>query len=95
MSATCAPAAELVVDAVERGDPRSARLARYPVRKNHSVPLNRQGWWSPQLSPPSPWNAALILSMSMNMDPNAFIPRATNAGDDSSASAIAASSDSS
>jgi AraC-like DNA-binding protein len=23
--------------------------ARYPVRKNHSVPENRHGWWSPQL----------------------------------------------
>ena len=69
--------------------------ARYPVRKNHSVPENRHGWWSPQLSAPSPRNAVAILSMSMNIDPNAFIARATKTGEESSARASAASGDSS
>ena len=34
------------------------RNARYPGRKNHSVPRNRHWWWSPQLNPPSPRNAS-------------------------------------
>ncbi len=55
------------------------------------MPLNRQASCSPHAIAPLPVNALVILSMSLNIDPNAFIPRAVNTGEVSSASAIAAS----
>ena len=43
------PGPELGLDPLESRDPLGGRYARYPVRKNHSVPQNRHGWCSPQL----------------------------------------------
>ena len=43
-SATLAPARNFSSTPSRAGIHSVARLARYPVRKNHSVPLNKQGW---------------------------------------------------
>ena len=69
------------------------RNVRYPGRKNHSVPRNRQGWWSPQLNPPSPRNASRSFSPSVAIAMMLFIPRAMKVGADSSTSRAPTSSD--
>ena len=94
-SATRAPALSRASTPSSAGIHAVVRWARYPVRKNHSVPQKRQGWWSPQLSAPSPRNASAIMAMSWNIEANVFMPRATKTGESSSARAIATSGPSS